>query len=80
MKLALLLVCCLLISTGALAQVRSGNPKITITVDKSEVGMGRTITITAQAVLADGSPAAGAELLPYANGARWGNHACRTQA
>ena len=75
MKMALLTLCLLMIGSVALAQVLSQPAEVTLTVDKTEVGMGRTITLMAEARYPDGAPAAGAELLPYANGARWGNHA-----
>lgn len=75
MKLVLLTLCLLMIGCVALAQVHFEPVQVTLTVDKTEVGMGRTITLMAEARYPDGTPAVGAELLPYANGARWGNHA-----
>jgi hypothetical protein len=75
MKLAVLIACCSPIAGVALAEARLEAPRVTISADRDEVGMGRTVTVSAQATLADGSPALGVELLPYVNGARWGHHA-----
>lgn len=47
---------------------------VSIRADRETVGMGRCVTLTATARLANGSPAAGWELLPYVDGKRWGAH------
>jgi hypothetical protein len=47
---------------------------VEITLDQKQVGMGRAVTVHAQAKLGDGKPAANCELLPYVNGHRWGAH------
>jgi hypothetical protein len=47
---------------------------VSIAVDRSRMGMGRTLVVMATAQLANGQPAAGWELLPYVNGRRWGSH------
>lgn len=62
------MLCCAIGSTfGADASVR-------ISVDKSRIGMGRTVAVDAVVKLPDGKSAAGYELLPYVNGRRWGAH------
>lgn len=47
---------------------------IAITLEQRRVGMGRAVTVHAQAKWADGEPAVNCELLPYVNGHRWGAH------
>ncbi len=47
---------------------------ISVRVNTSRIGMGRTVELQAQARRADGAPAAGWVLLPYVNGQRWGAH------
>ena len=51
-----------------------GQPSVTIQCDQSSVGMGRSVEVKAKAILEDGKPAKGWELLPYVNGVRWGSH------
>jgi hypothetical protein len=43
---------------------------VKVSVDRSHVGMGRTVVLTAQASRPDHQPAAGIQLLPYVNGRR----------
>ncbi|MFA6111480.1 MAG: hypothetical protein WDA75_22200, partial [Candidatus Latescibacterota bacterium] len=47
---------------------------VRIRVSCRQIGMGRTVGLTAVATQADGRPAAGFLLLPYVNGRRWGSH------
>jgi len=58
------------LTTGTAADT----PTVRISAHKDRLGMGRTVTLTAQATRANGEPAAGYLLLPYVNGARWGHH------
>jgi len=51
-----------------------GQPKVTISANKTRVGMGRPIEIAATVTDEDGQPVGGARLLPYVNGKRWGPH------
>ena len=45
---------------------------VKVSVDRSHVGMGRTVALIAQAIWPDHHPVAGVQLLPYVNGRRWG--------
>jgi hypothetical protein len=47
---------------------------VKVSVDRSHVGMGRTVALIAQASWPDHQPAVGVQLLPYVNGRRWGPH------
>ncbi|MBI2299926.1 MAG: hypothetical protein HYU66_13460 [Armatimonadetes bacterium] len=47
---------------------------VIVKVDRTRVGMGRTVTVTARAIRPDSTPAARMQLLPYVNGRRWGPH------
>lgn len=49
-------------------------PTVQIAVDRTRVGMGRVVHVTARSLHADGRPGAGDEMLPYVNGRRWGSH------
>jgi hypothetical protein len=46
---------------------------VTISADKTRIGMGRTVQVYAVAKLSDGRPASGCDLLPYVNGRCWGS-------
>ncbi len=59
---------CLVVLAG------SSRPSVTVSVGARRVPMGRTVTVSAVARWADGSPAAGRVLLPYVNARRWGSH------
>ena len=45
-----------------------------IETDTERIGMGRSVSIRATAMLPGGRPAAGYLLLPYVHGKRWGAH------
>lgn len=47
---------------------------VRIRVDKTQVGMGRSVAVEARVSGVNGAPAQGALLLPYVNGKRWGAH------
>ncbi|MCC6730743.1 MAG: hypothetical protein IT208_15525 [Chthonomonadales bacterium] len=47
---------------------------VRVSAGAERVGMGRTVALRARALLPGGRPAAGALLLPYVNGKRWGAH------
>jgi hypothetical protein len=49
-------------------------PSVSVTANPLQVGMGRVLTVRAEARLSNGAPAAGRLLLPYVNGKRWGSH------
>lgn len=67
----MLLAVTLLLSHTMTASV--GDVRVNLTADHDRVGMGRVVTLTAEARNSDGTPAA-CLLLPYANGFRWGAH------
>ncbi len=58
-----------LAAEGGLAQV-----SVRIEADRSEVGMGRVVAVTATVSDAAGMPIEGARVLPYVDGRRWGAH------
>ena len=65
----------LLISTATISW--AGDAKelsIRIKTDLKKIGMGRTLSVSAKAVQADGKPASGVVLLPFVNGKRWGHY------
>ncbi len=49
-------------------------PQVSVTVDREEVGMGMSVTLTTRVTPPDGVPGAGYRVLPYCNGKRWGAH------
>ena len=53
---------------------RAAAPRVEISVDKTRVGMGRVVHVSARSIHADGRPGAGDWLYPYVNGRRWGSH------
>jgi hypothetical protein len=55
------------------AAVHAAPLEVKIEAAQGRVGMGLPVTVRAQATLG-GKPAAGALLLPYVNGKRWGSH------
>ena len=67
------LVMSVLAATTASAST-STTPNIKITTDKTRVGIGRCITVSATVTDVNGKPAVRHELLPYVNGRRWGSH------
>ena len=48
--------------------------EVRLTARRRSLGMGRILTLTAEARLTGGEPAAGWLLLPYVDGRRWGAH------
>jgi len=49
-------------------------PTVRIEADAKAIGMGRSVIVSAKAILPGGQPAVGWQLLPYVNDARWGSH------
>ncbi|MHB1462913.1 MAG: glycoside hydrolase family 71/99 protein [Armatimonadota bacterium] len=59
---------------GSWQVIAAAPVQITVSSDKTAIGMGQCVQLTASAKTADGKPAVGWTLLPYVNGQRWGAH------
>ncbi len=59
---------------GVMTMASAEDVMLRVSVSEGEIGMGRAVTVTAEATLAAGEPAVGRLLLPYVDGARWGSH------